>query len=148
MLKVESSAFESSGPIPKKYTGEGQDISPPISWSGEPDSTQSFALICDDPDAPRDEPWVHWLLYNIPFDRHELVEDESEAGIAGENSWGNMAYGGPMPPPGHGTHHYHFKVYALDEELGLGPGADKKTLLEAVDGHVLEQGELIGTYER
>jgi hypothetical protein len=148
MLNVTSSAFEPNGAIPKKYTGEGQDISPPLSWNGAPDGTEEFALICEDPDAPMDEPFVHWVLYGIPKGQTSLPEDDSGDGAEGKNSFGDPGYGGPMPPPGHGTHHYHFKLYALDAPVGLTPGASKADLLDAMEGHILDHGELVGTYER
>ncbi len=148
MLTLKSRAFESGQPIPAKYTGEGQNTSPPLAWSEPPAGTEEFALICDDPDAPRDEPWVHWVLYKIPGDRRELAEGDKAGAVEGQTSWETVGYGGPMPPPGHGTHHYHFKLYALDQPLELGPGTTKEGVLEAMDGHILEQAELVGTYER
>lgn len=147
-LSVSSSAFGNGEPIPRKYSGEGQDVSPPLKWEGAPENTKSYVLICDDPDAPRAEPWVHWVLYNIPPGVTSLKEDSSGTGTEGLNSWDKTGYGGPMPPPGHGTHHYHFKVYALDSELSLKAGAAKQEVLDAISGHVLAQGELVGAYER
>ncbi len=148
MLNVTSSAFEPNGAIPKKYTGAGEDISPPLSWNGAPDGTEEFALVCEDPDAPMDEPFVHWVIYGIPKSQTSLPEGSSGDAAEGKNSFGNPGYGGPMPPPGHGTHHYHFEVYALDAPVGLTPGASKPDLLDAMEGHILDQGELVGTYER
>ena len=149
-IRVTSSAFEDNSPIPKKhaYKGEGENTSPPISWSGAPDGTKEIALICDDPDAPRDEPWVHWVLANIPGDFRGIPEGSDGGSTPGKNDFGEQGWGGPMPPKGHGVHHYHFKVYALDAELEVEPGVTKARLLEAMKGHVLAQGELIGTYER
>ena len=147
-LEVKSSAFSNGGAIPRKYTGEGEDVSPPLSWSNVPEGTKEFALICDDPDAPRPTPWVHWVLYKISASVRELAEGSSGGAREGRNDFGNTGYGGPMPPPGHGVHHYHFKVYALDTELDLPPGATKEQLLGAMKGHVLAEGELVGTYER
>ncbi|MCF7855147.1 MAG: YbhB/YbcL family Raf kinase inhibitor-like protein [Candidatus Pacebacteria bacterium] len=148
MIRVKSSAFEANGGIPRKYTGEGEDVSPPLTWEGAPDQAKEFALICDDPDAPMDTPWVHWVLYGIPEDTRSLPEGDNVGAEDGENTWGTAGYGGPMPPPGHGAHHYHFKVYALDARLDLPPGASKDGLLSAMQGHILDQGELIGVYER
>ena len=148
MITVTSSAFNPGAKIPRKYTGEGEDVSPPLAWSGAPADTKEFALICDDPDAPRPEPWVHWVLYGIPADRNSLPEGNAGGADEGKTSFGKIGYGGPMPPPGHGVHHYYFKVYALDQPLELGPGATKERLLEAMAGHVLAEGELVGTYER
>ena len=158
-IEITSSVFSEGGPIPVKYTGEGDDISPPLAWSGAPEATRQLALICDDPDAPRPEPWVHWVIYKIPADATELPEgiaktaelDEPAAAVQGGNSWPegkNVGYGGPMPPPGHGKHHYFFKLYALDVELTDGPGLDKAGLLSAMSGHVIAEGQLMGTYER
>ena len=107
-----------------------------------------FALVCDDPDAPRPEPWVHWVVYKIPADRTGLPEGDTEGALEGRNDFGRAGYGGPMPPKGHGVHHYHFKVYALGIELEAAVGLTKDQLLEVIKGHVLDEGELVGTYER
>ncbi len=147
-LTVTSSAFMHEGAIPAVYSCDGDDISPPISWMGAPDGTESFTLICDDPDAVGT--WVHWVVYNIPGDATGLLEDLPDGetlangGMQGENSWGDPGYGGPCPP--RGSHHYIFTVYALDTRLPLGPGASKRSVLDALSGHVLGQGELIGIY--
>ena len=152
-LELSSMAFSEGQPIPKKHTGEGADVSPPLSWSGLPEGTQELALICDDPDAPRGT-WVHWLIYGIPATATGLPEDLSgtdwrEGGmVEGTNSFGNNGYGGPMPPPGDGKHRYFFKLYALDSKLALEPGLDKQSLEKAIRGHILGKGELMGTYRR
>lgn len=157
-MKIMSTAFSDGGKIPKPhaYEGEGRNLSPELRWSGLPDGTQELALICDDPDAPRPQPWVHWAIYKISADQDGLPEGiaaeedlEIPAGaVQGENSWGEIGYGGPMPPPGHGTHHYHFTLYALDAELDLAPGLTKEQLLKAMEGHVLAEAETVGTYKR
>ena len=155
-LTVKSTAFAEGQVIPKKYTGEGQDVSPPLSWSGLPAETKELALICDDPDAPRAEPWVHWVIYKIPAAAAGLPENvartekvrEPAGALQGKNSWGKIGYGGPMPPPGHGVHHYHFKLYALDAALEVPGGLTKDELVKRMKGHVLAEGELIGTYRR
>ncbi len=159
-LKLTSTAFRPSATIPRKFTGEGDDVSPPLAWEGMPAGTKEFALICDDPDAPSPEPWVHWVIYGIPADVHALPEGvkSSEPELKrpvvarqGKNSFGSGAtigYRGPMPPPGHGVHHYHFKLYSLDTRLDLAPGSKKDQLLDAMKGHVLAEAELVGTYER
>jgi Raf kinase inhibitor-like YbhB/YbcL family protein len=159
-IRVTSTAFNAGQPIPKKYTGEGADVSPPLAWSNLPEKTKELALICDDPDAPTSEPWVHWVIYNIPASLKGLPEGIARdlrlkspaAMLQGQNSWPkgkeNIGYRGPMPPPGHGTHHYHFKVYALEVHLSAEPGLDKNTLWREIKDHVLAEGELIGTYER
>lgn len=155
ILRITSNAFQSGTPIPKDYSGDGADRSPPLSWSGVPAGTQELALICDDPDAPCEQPWVHWIIYGIPSDCQELPEGvplETDKNLKqGRNSWPsgqNIGYRGPLPPRGHGTHHYHFRLYALDQKLNAKSGLDKRSLLALMEGHVLATGELIGTYER
>ncbi|MFP4057270.1 MAG: YbhB/YbcL family Raf kinase inhibitor-like protein [Candidatus Brocadiia bacterium] len=148
MITLTSAAFDDGEPIPTRYTGEGQDLSPPLAWSGVPDSAQELALICDDPDAPTPKPWVHWVLYKVPADRSSLPEGDAGGAMEGTNDFSKTGYGGPMPPPGHGTHHYEFKLYALDQPLDLQPGATKDQLLEAMEGHIVDEGKLVGTYER
>jgi Raf kinase inhibitor-like YbhB/YbcL family protein len=163
VMRITSSGFEDNAKLDAKYTVEGQDVSPPISWSDVPPETKSFALICDDPDAPSPrrpgpDPWVHWLIFNIPADLlalpqgigHEPEPEQVPGARQGVNSWpsDNVGYRGPAPPPGSGTHRYFFKLYALDSMLELGAGATKKQLLEAMSGHILGEGQLVGTYER
>ncbi len=148
-IQVSSPAFEAGGAIPQKYTGEGEDTSPPLEWSGLPEGTREIALICDDPDAPTPKPFVHWVLYKIPADTTSLAEGSTPQGsFEGRNDFGSTGYGGPMPPEGHGVHHYHFKVYALDAELDAPEGLSKDQVMSAMEGHVLDEGELVGTYER
>jgi len=161
VLAVTSTAFGDGQAIPKKFTGDGQDLSPPLAWkeAGTGAGAKQWALICDDPDAPTDEPWVHWVLYGIPADVRSLAEGvgttdrlkEPTGALQGRNSWPNgrkIGYRGPAPPKGHGVHHYHFKLYALDSALALKSDLTKNELLKALDGHVVGTGELIGTYER
>lgn len=158
-MQLTSPAFSHGGPIPRRYTGEGEDLSPPLQWSGVPEGTQELALICDDPDAPTPEPWVHWVLYKIPPQTTSLPEglpktaqlSEPAGAMQGKNSWTTgqtIGYRGPMPPPGHGVHHYHFTLYALDRPLSLSPGESKKNLLQKMQGHILATATLIGTYQR
>ena len=150
-MKITSSAFQHEGMIPEKYTCKGQDISPSLSWEGAPEGTKSFVMICDDPDAPF-KTWDHWLLFNIPVsvtDINEGIPDLPELanGIRhGKNSWGRNDYGGPCPPSG--THRYFFKLYALDTLLDLKPGEKKKTILRAMEGHILEEAELMGKFKK
>jgi len=154
-FSLTSSAFGPNERIPPKYTGEGADVSPPLVWGDPPAAAQTLALICDDPDAPRGT-WDHWLIWNIPGNLRALPEGISKkdsppevaGAVQGSNSWPKVGYYGPMPPPGHGTHHYNFVLYALDAPLTLKPGADKKALLAAMKGHVLGQAKLTGTYSR
>ena len=158
-MTIQSSAFVQGQAIPIRHTGEGQDLSPPFSWQGVPQVTREFALICEDPDAPTPEPWVHWLIYSLPPQTQSLPEGIPRDGLLtspvaasqGCNSWPagkNLGYLGPMPPKGHGLHHYHFKLYAFDVPLNLPPGTDKTHLLEAMSDHILATAEIVGTYER
>jgi len=150
-IELTSTAFNAGEAIPAIYTCDGDDISPPLQWQNVPEGTGSLALIMDDPDAPRGT-WVHWVLYNIPPSTGGLPENVAPAdslpggGSQGRSSWNRVGYGGPCPPSG--THRYFFKLYALDAELDLAPGATKEQLLAAMEGHVLAQGELVGTYAR
>lgn len=153
---LKSTAFKEGQVIPKKHTGEGEDLSPALEWSGAPAGTKQFALICDDPDAPVSEPWVHWVIYGIPAKATKLPEGVPQtdkladlAGAAqGLNTWPRTGYNGPMPPQGHGWHRYYFKLYALAVELGIKPGATKKDLLAAMKGHILAEAQLMGKYRR
>jgi Raf kinase inhibitor-like YbhB/YbcL family protein len=147
-IPITSSAFQAGGRIPSKHTGEGADVSPALAWSGVPPGAKELALICDDPDAPTPSPWVHWVAYKLPADTSGLKEGSSGGALEGKNDFGRNSYGGPMPPRGHGVHHYHFKLYALDTPITLKAGATKEQLLKAMKGHILAEGELIGTYER
>jgi Raf kinase inhibitor-like YbhB/YbcL family protein len=151
-LTVTSSAFVAGGSIPAKYTCEGANVSPPLSWTGAPAGTKSFALICDDPDAPAGI-WVHWVLYNLPpnvdslSEKTDAVSALSNGAMQGANDFGKVGYGGPCPPPGK-SHRYFFKVYALDIDHFLKPGAHKDTLIGAMEHHILAEGQLIGTCQR
>jgi Raf kinase inhibitor-like YbhB/YbcL family protein len=145
-LTISSPAFGPHERIPDKYTSNGADVSPPLEWSGAPDGTKSFALVVHDPDAPMVEGWSHWVAYNIGAGTTGLAEGE-KAPTEGENRNGNIGYNGPAPPPGHGTHHYYFWIYALDKELGLKPGLLRAELLAEIEDHVLEQARYIGTYD-
>ena len=152
-MKVTSTAFREGETIPTKYTGDGEDVSPPLRWDEAPPGTKSFALICDDPDAPRSTPWVHWVLYNLPADKHKLAEalpakeTLPNGARQGKNDFGKIGYGGPAPPRGK-PHRYFFQVYALDSTLDLAAGATKQQLEQSVKGHVLAHGQLVGTYAR
>ena len=147
-IEVMSPAFESGATIPKRHTGEGEDVSPPLQWSSLPQGTKEIAIICADPDAPTQKPFVHWVAYKIPADRRGLPEGSTEGALEGINDFGGRGYGGCMPPRGHGVHHYHFKVYALDTELDAPTGLSKDGLLAAMEGRILDEGELVGTYKR
>ena len=151
-MEIKSSAFKAQEKIPTKYTCDGADVSPPLSWTDVPEKTQSLALISDDPDAPVGT-WVHWVLYDLPAETRELSEgmakkDALENGAKqGLTDFKRVGYGGPCPPPGP-AHRYFFKLYALDAKLGLEPRATKKDVEKAMKGHILAQAELVGLYKR
>ena len=155
MFTLTSSAFAAAQPIPKKYTCEGDDRSPPLAWSGAPSGTKSFALIVDDPDAPDPAAprmtWVHWVLYNLPGTTAALAEGASSGAlpagaIEGRNDFGRVRFGGPCPPVG--RHRYFHKLYALAAVLPADKPLDKTALESAMKGHVLAQAELMGTYQK
>ncbi len=151
-LKIESSAFAASASVPRKYTCEGDDVAPPLAWSGVPEGTKSLALIVDDPDAPDPAApkrvYVHWVVYDLPANTRGLPEGgKLPAGArSGKNDWGRTGYGGPCPPIG--RHRYFFKLYALDTELGDLGQPNKAALVSAMKGHVLAQAEVVGTYQK
>jgi Raf kinase inhibitor-like YbhB/YbcL family protein len=145
-IQITSSAFSEGGTIPQKYTCDGVNVSPPLSWTGLPNGTKSLAMIADDPDAPVGT-WVHWVLYDIPSDLSQLAEGAQGIGTPGINDFRKTGYGGPCPPKGK-PHRYYFKLYALDTALNLKPGASKENVLTAMKGHVLANGELMGRYGR
>lgn len=150
-MQLRSLAFNDGGVLPKKYTCDGSDISPPLTWSAVPERTKSLALICDDPDASQD-PQVHWLLYNLPPDMAELPESIppqktlANGGKHGINDFKKIGYGGPCPSEG--THHYYFRLYALDLRVNLDYGASRVQLLEAMEGHILAQTHIMSAYTR
>jgi Raf kinase inhibitor-like YbhB/YbcL family protein len=155
-ITISSSAFSHNEPVPRKHSGDGEDVSPALAWSDVPAEAKELALIMDDPDAPTPQPWVHWVIYKISPTFTELPEAIAETqtlavpegALQGKNSWGTLGYRGPAPPQGHGVHHYHFKLYALDTELDVQPGLNKDQLLRKMQGHIVAEGELIGTYQR
>lgn len=145
-LKLTSPAFDGHRPIPARHAGDGEDVAPALEWAGVPDGTEALAVVVHDPDAPLVDGFTHWVAYGIPGDATGLSEGGSEA-TAGTNSLGKPGYNGPAPPPGHGTHHYYFWVYALDQDLDLEPGLDRRALLDRIEDHVIEQARLVGTYK-
>jgi Raf kinase inhibitor-like YbhB/YbcL family protein len=162
-MKLASTSFTTGAPIPSKHSADGEDVSPPLSWSGVPTQTQSFAIVCEDPDAPSPskpaiEPWVHWVIFNIPPSCTSLpanVERRAEVKEApgarqGQNSWSkdNLGYRGPAPPPGSGKHRYVFKLYALDALLKAPAEVTAKALRKAMSGHILGEAQVHGTFER
>ena len=150
-MEITSSSFVHEDMIPAKYTCDGQNISPPLAWSGAPKETKSFALICDDPDAPAGT-WVHWVIFDIPsninFLPEKVAKQEEIAGLGknGKNSSRRYGYDGPCPPSG--THRYYFKLYALDKMLNLKAGLSKEELLSAMKNHVLAEAQIMGRYKR
>jgi hypothetical protein len=147
-LTIKSSSFNQNTMMPQKYSKEGDNRSPQLSWDDAPAATKSFALIVDDPDAPG-KTWVHWILFNIPSTKKELKEGETpKEAVIGINDFKARQYDGPMPPQGHGKHHYRFTLYALDSMIDLPAGTTKDQLLNAMQGHILEQAQIIGLYER
>jgi hypothetical protein len=151
-LRVTSPAFREGAPIPARYTCDGADVSPPLAWRGVPAEARSIALVCDDPDAPGGN-WVHWVLFNLPARSAGLppavprTASLTTGARQGVNDFGKSGYGGPCPPPGR-AHRYFFKVYALDVDLALAGAVSKKRLEAAMQGHLLAQGRLAGTYGR
>jgi len=150
-IKLTSKALNEGQASPRGYTCDGANVSPPLEWTGVPKSAKTLAIVADDPDAPAGT-WVHWVLYNLPSDVIGMVENTppietlSGGGMQGTNDFQKIGYGGPCPP--RGSHRYFFKIYALDSELPLKPGASKVDLEPAMEGHIISQGQLIGTYRR
>ncbi len=150
-IKVTSAAFKEGQSIPRQYTCDGVNVSPPLEWTGAPKTAKSIAIIADDPDAPSGT-WVHWVVYDLPAANIGMVEnlpaDEQlkAGGSQGTNDFGKIGYGGPCPPSG--THRYFFKVYALDNFLSLKVASTKAQVEKAMEGHVVAQGQLMGTYQR
>jgi Raf kinase inhibitor-like YbhB/YbcL family protein len=151
-MQLTSPAFKEGDTIPTAHTADGANVSPPLSWTGAPGNSQSFALICDDPDAPRGT-WAHWALFNLPADttglpEHVPTRDKLDNGaVQGKNDFGKLGYGGPSPPPGK-PHRYFFRLYALDATLNLGPGCTRAQLDQAMKGHLLASAQLMGKYGR
>lgn len=150
-MRLSSSSFKDGGTIPTRFTCDGEDISPPLHFSGLPGGTRSVALVCDDPDAPVGT-WVHWVIYNLPADTAALdealpaKETLPDGSMQGMTDFQRIGYGGPCPPAG--THRYFFKLYALNTMLDLPPGVSKSGLIEAMEGHLLSECRLIGLYSR
>jgi len=150
-MQVSSDAFAQDGGIPRRHTGEGEDVSPALAWTGAPQNARSFAVICHDPDAPLvgtgTYGFVHWVLYNIPGDATTLDEG-TDRHTDGSNDFGSTGYGGPMPPEGHGPHRYYFWVLALDSAPELEAGLSLWELLARIEPHVIAMNRLVGVYER
>ena len=150
-IKVKSTAFKDGELIPSKYTCDGVNVSPPLSWSSLPANAKTVAMIVDDPDAPG-KTWVHWVIYDLPTSMNSLAENVPKeeklvaGGKQGTNDFRKIGYGGPCPPSG--THRYYFKIYALDAATSLAPAATSDQLSKAMEGHVVAQGQLMGRYKR
>ena len=151
-MQVRSPAFDNHGAIPRKHTGEGEDVSPGLEWSDAPEDAKAFAVLCHDPDAPLCKPgsygFVHWLLYNIPGSVTSVPEGGGGRYTEGRADFGKDGYGGPMPPEGHGVHHYFFWVLALDSSVDLEAGLTMEQLLNKIEPHVIGMNRLVGTYKR
>ena len=151
-MQLTSTAFTQGGAIPDRHSGEGEDVSPQLSWRDAPEGSRSFAVICHDPDAPLISAqgsygFVHWVLYNIPASVTSLAEGVIEY-TRGSNNFDSQGYGGPMPPNGHGRHHYYFWVLALDRELALDEGLSMAQLLQRIEPNVIGMNRLVGSYQR
>ncbi len=144
-MRLTSSAFADEGRVPVKYTGDGEDISPPLRIEGVPEEAKSLSLVVDDPDAPVGT-WDHWVVWNITPDTGEIKEGITPEGVSGRNDWGRLGYGGPAPLSG--THRYFFKLYALDTMLDIQEGSTKEKLEDAMKGHILKKAVLMGKYSR
>lgn len=158
-IELTSPAFAHGQPIPQRFTGEGEDISPPLRWSGVPEGTKELVIVCDDPDAPTESAWVHWVFYKIPpqvFELPEGIEKKEHprfprGAIQGKNSWATgqtIGYRGPMPPPGRGEHRYFFRIYAIKALMTMESGITKEALIEEIIDHIIGYGELMGVYCR
>ena len=155
-LRLTSSAFSNGGPIPTRHTPQGENVSPDLLWTGVPAGTKELVLFVEDPDAPFPSPFVHWILLRLPPTVMSLPvgvptdRELSQFGMAiqGMNDAKTRGYFGPQPPLGHGVHHYHFQLFALDVSSGLGQDATKDDITKAIAGHILADGEIVGTYER
>jgi len=147
-LELTSPAFEHGGRIPDAHTCNGEDVSPALNWTGAPDDTVQFAIICHDPDAPLTHGWTHWVVWGIPGDATGIPEGGGATFPQGTTDFETQEYGGPAPPPGHGTHYYFFHLYALNGEVDADPTTTSTELLEKIDPLITAQARLVGTYER
>jgi Raf kinase inhibitor-like YbhB/YbcL family protein len=146
-IEITSSAFTDGGSLPVTFTADGAGIAPPITWSNMPDGARSLVLIAEDPDAPMPNPFVHWLVYGLPVTTGSITTSP-DGGREGKNTLLKNGYAPASPPRGHGLHHYHFQIFALDTVLELGEGAGRNALLDAMRNHVIAWGEIVATYER
>jgi Raf kinase inhibitor-like YbhB/YbcL family protein len=147
-ITLSSPWFEDGAPLPLACTTDGEGVPPALRWGDPPESTRSFVIVCEDPDAPAPEPFVHWLVYDIPRAARSLDPGEAGQVREGKNSKLEIGFTPAAPPRGHGVHHYHFQLFALDAPLGLAPGEGRRKLRDAMKGHVLAHGEIVGHHER
>lgn len=147
-LTLTSSEFSNDERIPDRHTCNGEDVSPALAWTGVPEGTKELVVICHDPDAPLTHGWTHWVLYGIPPELNGLPEGGGGECTHGTTNFDATRYNGPEPPPGHGTHHYFFHLYALSEPLDAEPGLTREELLERIDPLITVQARLVGTYNR
>lgn len=147
-LSITAAAFQHGGAIPDEYAFEGGNVSPELAWTGIPAGTVQLALVCHDPDAPLTYGFTHWVAYGLSPETNGLPKGGAEGLTEGTNDFGSTGYGGPAPPPGHGTHFYYFHLYALGAPLEAGPGLSGPDLLGRIDEHILEQARVVGTYSR
>jgi Raf kinase inhibitor-like YbhB/YbcL family protein len=147
-LTIESSSFKHGGRIPDKHTANGEGTSPPLSWSGAPEGTTSFAVICHDPDAPMSYGFTHWVIYGIPADATELAEGQTDGYTAGKNGAGEGSFYPSTPPPGHGDHFYYFEIYALGGQDELPAGLGRAELMDRMEDSIIEQARVVGVFSR
>jgi hypothetical protein len=155
-ITVTSPVFQANQPIPRKYTEDGDNVSPPLNFADVPTAAKELALIVEDPDAPRPQPWIHWVICKLPAGTQSVPDgvgpDEHPwqfpSALQGKNSWGTIGYRGPAPPRGHGVHRYHFRVFALRGPIAAGGPMTSEELRQAMQGLIIAQGDLVGTYER
>jgi hypothetical protein len=147
-ITVTSPLFENGATLPRQCTVDGVGVPPALRWTDPPRPAQSFVLLAEDPDAPKSKPFVHWLVYQISGDARSLDRASAQRAEQGENGSSGLGFTPAAPPPGHGLHHYHFQLFALDKGVALDPGASRADVLKAAAGHVIAFGDLVGTYER
>lgn len=147
-LTIHSPAFRHGEPIPERYANTGGDVSPPLRWEHVPEGTRELVLVVHDPDAPLTDGFTHWMVVGIDPTLDGLDEGRTDGLTVGANSVGDEAYMGPAPPPGHGTHYYFFHLFALDQPYGGPPPQSRREVLDRIDGHIVEQARVVGTFER
>jgi Raf kinase inhibitor-like YbhB/YbcL family protein len=147
-LDIRSSVFVPGGPLPRSTSVDGDSVPPPLAWTSVPPGTKSLVLLCEDPDAPIPQPFVHWMVYGIPASARAISSASAKGWLVGLNSKLKSGFVGVAPPTGHGLHRYHFQLFALDVDLRLAPSSGRTALLDAMKDHVLAYGDCVGTYER